>query len=229
LAQFTRATIRLFCACVIALATAFAHSKAQIRLAVWEGDEALTVLRKAVGEFEKANPGIKVKMENVDYRYFFQRLLAQVAANTAPDVTMLDPQNYQKYARRDALLDLEPLVKATPGFNLDGYYPEIVDVFRWQSGLYVMPRDIAPIGLIYYNKRLFKEAGLELPDGNWTWDFKPRPELGSQCFTYCMQKLTQKNAAGKVQQWGFAPSWTGAFTDTLQPPSISSISPIRGS
>ncbi|MBX3095733.1 MAG: extracellular solute-binding protein [Fimbriimonadaceae bacterium] len=187
----------------------------ELRIVVWDGDESLRVLRRVANDFEQAHPGIKVKLENVDYRYFFQRLLSQVAGNTAPDIAMLDPQNMQMFAKRGALMPLNPLINQTDGFRLAEYYEPIVDVFRYQSDLYVLPRDIAPIGLIYYNKRMFTEAGLDQPDGNWTWDYEPRPELGSQCFTYCMQQLTRKGDSSRSTVWGFAPSWTGAFTDTV--------------
>lgn len=196
-------------------APAVARATVELRLVVWDGDESLRVLSEVIKEFESENPGIKVRLENVDYRFFFQRLLAQIAGNAGPDVTMLDPQNMQMFAKRGALLPLDDLIAKTPGFKLEDYYEPIVNVHRWNGQLYVLPRDIAPIGLIYYNKRLFKEAGLPMPDGTWTWDFEPRPELGAKCFTNVMRLLTKKDEAGKVSQWGFAPSWTGAFTDTV--------------
>lgn len=192
-----------------------ARAAVELRLVVWDGDESLRVLRQVTRDFETAHPGIRVRLENVDYRYFFQRLLSQIAGNSAPDVAMLDPQNMQMFAKRGTLLDLDRLIASTPGFRLDEYYDPIVEVLRWQGRLYVLPRDIAPIGLIYYNKRMFREAGLDLPDGKWTWDFEPRPELGSRCFTNVISRLTQKGPDGRVRRWGFAPSWTGAFTDTV--------------
>ncbi len=192
-----------------------ARAAVELRLVVWDGDESLRVLQQVTRDFERAHPGIKVRLENVDYRYFFQRLLTQIAGNSAPDVAMLDPQNMQMFAKRGTLLPLDPLIAETPDFRLEEYYEPIVSVHRWEGTLYVLPRDIAPIGLIYYNKRLFREAGLAEPDGSWTWDFEPRPELGSRCFTHVMSRLTRRDAGGKVRQWGFAPSWTGAFTDTV--------------
>ncbi len=186
-----------------------------LRFAIWDGDEALKVLRSEAHKFEEAHPGVTVHLENTDYKIYFQKLLTQYAARTAPDVAMLDPQNYQQFAKRGALLKLDPMIAETPGFDLSAYYKEIVVAMQWRKELYVLPRDIAPIGLIYYNKELFKEAGLDLPDGSWTWDYKPRPELGSKCFTYCMQKLTKFKADGSVERWGFAPSWQGAITDTF--------------
>lgn len=206
--------LAFFGLCMLA-SLALAKDAITLRMVVWDGDESLRVLRDQLVKFEAANPGIKVELESVDYRYYFQRLLAQVAGNSAPDVAMLDPQNVQAFAKRGALLELDTPAAKTPGFDLGAYYEPIVDVFRWERSLYVLPRDIAPIGLIYYNKRHFAEAGLKEPDGNWTWDFSPRPELGSSCFTNCLEKLTRKKTNGKVERWAFAPSWTGAFTDTV--------------
>lgn len=191
-----------------------ALGKTELRFVCWDGDEALRVIRQVVKDFEKANPDITVRVENMDYRVYFQKLLAQFAANTAPDVVLMDPQNFQKYAKRGAFLGLDKFTSA-PGFDLSGYYKPIVESMRYQGQLYVLPRDIAPIGLIYYNKRLFQEAGLGQPDGSWTWDFEPRPELGNACFTNCMEKLTKRDAKGNATQWAFAPSWTGAFTDLV--------------
>lgn len=210
----TRAGVALTMALGL-LSAALASSPIEIRFAVWDGDEALKVLRKEAHAFEEAHPGITVHLENTDYKIYFQKLLTQYAARTAPDVAMMDPQNFQQFAKRDALLKLDPMIKTTQGFNLHDYYKEIVAALQWRNDLYVLPRDIAPIGLIYYNKRLFKEAGLDLPDGTWTWDYKPRPELGSKCFTNCMQKLTKFKPDGQVERWGFAPSWQGAITDTF--------------
>lgn len=196
------------------VAACIASAKVELRFVCWDGDEALRVIRDVVKDFEAQNPDISVRVENMDYRVYFQKLLAQFAANTAPDVVLMDPQNFQKYAKRGAFLSLDTFA-SEPGFELSAYYKPIVDSMRFQRQLYVLPRDIAPIGLIYYNKRLFKEAGLDQPDGSWTWDFNPRPALGTKCFTNCMEKLTRRDASGKVTQWAFAPSWTGAFTDLV--------------
>ena len=70
-----RALLRLFGVTLgLALATGIAFAKpVELRLVVWEGDEALRVLREVTKDFERANPNIKVKLENVDYRYYFQR------------------------------------------------------------------------------------------------------------------------------------------------------------
>lgn len=193
----------------------FARAEVTLRFTCWDGDDGLRVIRKSIQDFEKANPGIKVRLENVPYPNYAYKLLAQVAANAQPDVAMLEPPIFQRFSRRGVVEPLEPFIESDPSFDLSAYYKPIVDAHRYQGKLYVLPRDIAPINLIYYNKRLFKEAGIPYPDGSWTWDYQPRPERKEKCFTWVMQQLTKRDAKGKVKQWGFCPGWMGAFVDTV--------------
>lgn len=185
---------------------AWSAGPVELRFVVWDGDEAQRVLRPAIRDFERAHPGIKVKFESVTQNYQ-QKLLAQYAANCAPDVAMMDPANFQRYAKRGALLPLNPFFGDVPGFDIKKYYKKLVDAHSYRGTLYVLPRDIAPISLIYYNKRLFREAGIPYPDGSWTWDFKVRPELREKDFLWVMRELTKKDARGRTIQWGYSPGW----------------------
>ena len=176
-----------------------------LRFVVWDGDEALKVLKKEVGSFESAHPGIKVKLENVDYSLYFDKLLTQYAAGVAPDVAMLNPDFFQRYSSRGALMPLNDLGAKTPGFKFEDYYPSILKAQSYKGTVYVLPRDIAPIAIVYYNKTLLDKMGLPYPDGSWTWDFQPHPEDGTKDFTTYLQKLQKKDASGKVVGWGLVP------------------------
>ncbi|MBL8048305.1 MAG: extracellular solute-binding protein [Chthonomonas sp.] len=201
---------------VLLMAAAHAVSApVTIRFVVWDGDEALKVIRASVDKFEAKYPDIKVKLENVPYGIYTQKLLTQYAAEVAPDVAMMEPPFYQKFAKRGVLLPLEQFYGDVPGFKVEDYYEPIRRAFTYQGSMYVLPRDIAPIGLIYYNKRLFGEAGIPYPDGSWTWSWEPRPELREKDFLWVMQQLTKRNKAGKPVQWGFVPGWMMAWVDVV--------------
>lgn len=209
--------LRASAVCVLGLLALFAGAKepVQLRLSVWEGDQALTILKQVVGEFEAAHPGIRVKVEPVNYGNYQEKLLTQVAARVAPDVAMMDPGNFQRYARRNAILPLGPFIEADPSFRIEDYYSKIVDAHSLGGELFVLPRDIAPIGLIYYNKQHFRTAGLPDPPRDWTWDFQPRPELGASDFLTVIDKLTQRDAEGKTTRYGFVPGWPQAILDVF--------------
>jgi ABC-type sugar transport system permease subunit/ABC-type glycerol-3-phosphate transport system substrate-binding protein len=195
-------------------ASAFAD-KVQLRFTVWDGDESLKVIKGVLAQFQAENPNIEVKLESIaDYNGYHQKMLTQYAAGVAPDVCMMDPGHFQALAKRGALLPLNPFFKQTPGFDINKYYKKIVDAHSSGGVCYVLPRDIAPMGLVYYNKRAFNEAGLKYPDGTWTWDFKPRPELREHDFVWVCQQLT-KRENGHVVRWAYASGWPEELAQTF--------------
>jgi ABC-type sugar transport system permease subunit/ABC-type glycerol-3-phosphate transport system substrate-binding protein len=185
----------------------------QLRMAVWDGNDGLPVLREELRNFEKAHPGIKVKLENVEFNTYFQKQLSQMAANVAPDVMMLGAGQIQMFAKRDMLLPLDPFIESTPGFDLDAYYKSAIQSSRFKGSLYILPRDVAPVGIVFYNKDAFREAGIPFPDGTWTWDYQERPELKEKDFIWVMHQLTKFDKNGKATRWGYSPAWPGILAE----------------
>lgn len=201
------------------------QEKITLRFVTWDGADSLKTITDAVAEFEQAHPHIDVRVEQVTAN-FQEKLLAQVAANVAPDVAQMGFGEFQRFSKRGALLPLDDFIARDPNVQIEDYYPEIIRIHSYNNQLFVLPRDIAPIGIIYYNKDLFREAGVPLPkntlkpDGtwdpkaNWTWDFRLRPELGTKDFFTLAQKLTKTDPrTGRVTQWGYMPGWGGILHD----------------
>ena len=189
---------------LVALSALACAKPITLRFVCWDGDQALKTLKDVARDFEKAHPGILVNVENVSYDLYFDKLLTQYAAGVSPDVAMLSPDFFQRYSSRGALLPLNDLAARTPGFSLDDYYPSILKACSYKGTVYVLPRDIAPMAVVYYNKDLLDKEGIPYPDGSWTWDFKAHPE-DPKDFTSILQKLQKKDDAGKVIGWGLVP------------------------
>lgn len=186
----------------------------QLRFVCWDGIDDMGPLIQSARSFEAAHPGIQVHVESVSANYQ-EKLLAEYAAGVCPDVAMMDPGHFEKFALRNALLPLNPFFANTPGFHIGDYYKEIVDAHSLNGTLYVLPRDIAPCGLVFYNKRLFREAGIPFPDGSWTWDYVERPELKEKDFLWVMHHLTKFDSSGRATQWGYCPGWKDLLTQEL--------------
>jgi multiple sugar transport system permease protein len=165
-----------------------------------ETPESLRVMNGLVETFEKVHPGIRVQVENVRDEYT-QKLLTQFAAKVAPDTAQLSVNHYQYFASRGALMPLDDYVSGSDGIRLDDWYPNVLSFFRFEGRLYGLPRDVGPFGLLFYNREAFRRAGIPYPDGSWTWDFRPRPELREKCFTWVLGQLTSE------EQFGFSPQW----------------------
>lgn len=204
--------LRTLCVLSCAVLSVLAAASVHLRMIVWDGDENIRPVRVAVEAFERAHPDIDVDLQSV-VRDYQQKLLAEVAAGTAPDVVHMDPGNFQALAERGALLPLNQFFKESPGFDLSQYYKVLVDASTLNGQLYILPRDIAPIVPVFYNKKIFDEAGIPYPDGKWTWDFQERPWLREHDFLWVVHQLTKFDSSGRTVRWGYAPAWKTAFTN----------------
>lgn len=173
----------------------------------WGGVEEAKIIQEAVDEFIKAHPGVQVKLDYVPYGEYITKVLTQFSANNAPDVMAVNAEQMISFASRDIFLDLKPYADKDPSLKLSDFYPEAIDHYTYKGHLTALPRDIAPIAVIYYNKKQFDEAGIPYPKNDWTYEE----------FLATAQKLTKKDAAGKTVQYGFVddyPNW-GAWVNAF--------------
>ena len=187
-----------------------------LRFRYWGDFKEIAIIQKTIDAFEAAHPGVTVHGERVTASgdEYVQKLLLEQAAGLTPDVIFCG-DNYAAFASQGMLMDLKPWVRRDPSVNLAGYYPKLIRAFssgdKSTDKLYALPRDIAPIGLVYYNKTLFDQAKLPYPDGSWRWDYQPHPERGDKDFLNIAQKLTRRAASGGDAVYGYSAgdsSWT---------------------
>ncbi|MCE5301188.1 MAG: sugar ABC transporter substrate-binding protein [Spirochaetia bacterium] len=149
----------------------------------------------------KATTGIDVRQERAPAgNAYMEKLLTQASGGMAPDIVFVEVGNIKPMVDKGLLVDLTPYIEndKDTDFNLKDYYPQMIDRFTIDDKLFVIPRDIAPICAIYYNKNLFDRAGIRYPKDDWNWDD----------FLKTAQQLTLKNKNGDTVQWGFLDEWT---------------------
>ena len=172
-----------------------ANGKAVVRFAIWGSYEEWQMWKQLCREFEERNPHVKVKLEYLPDNYEV-KMKVLMAADMCPDVMCMQDEPFQMYCLKDKFEDLTPyLQEAGKDWMPDKFLPTSLEVFRFnrtgrQMGL---PWDGGGI-IVYYNKRLFREAGIPYPDGSWTWDD----------FLNVARKLTKdKDNDGRIDQFGF--------------------------
>ena len=185
---------------------AMAQKKGEIKVRVWgplvpdrsKGWEA------AVAEFEKRNPGVKVEMLSMGAGSLNpQKLLTAIVGEAPPDIVYQDRFTIADWASRDTLTPLDELIerdKNLPnGVRSEDYYPAAWNEAIYKGNVYGIPTDIDD-RVMFYNKKLFREAGLD-PD-------RP-PRTWSELQEYS-DKLTKKNKTG-YDQIGFIPNYGNSW------------------
>jgi ABC-type sugar transport system permease subunit/ABC-type glycerol-3-phosphate transport system substrate-binding protein len=192
-----------------------ADSNVVLRFRYWGDFKEIAVIQQTIRAFEHDHPGVTVHGERIPPGdEYVQKLLVEQAAGLTPDVIFCG-DNYAAFAGRGVLTDLKPYVRADPSVKLSDYYPQLIRAFSSGDKLYGLPRDIAPIGLVYYNKALFDKAHLPYPDGSWSWDYVPHPERGDKDFLTVAQKLTHHTNSISDTTFGYSAGDNGWTMDNF--------------
>jgi len=70
---------------------------------------------------------------------------------------------------RDALIRVQPWVDADASFPIDDYLPGTLETVRYAGDLWGIPAGQS-VSVLYYNRALFDQAGLDYPQASWSWN-----------------------------------------------------------
>ncbi|HEY65529.1 MAG TPA: ABC transporter substrate-binding protein [Caldilineae bacterium] len=135
----------------------------EVTLTFWHhwGGTRVPLMEAMIAEFQEKNPGIKVEMTLQPWDRRLEKLLAGVAAGTAPDVTMLGRQDVPQFVENNALIPLDEFM-AKDGIKHEDFYPGEIGPCIYKGQTWILPIPTGGgYGLVYYNKELFEAAGLE--------------------------------------------------------------------
>lgn len=143
-------------------------SKKTLEVALW--DENISgAVDASIEEFNKEHPDVEVNVTYTPYANYFTKLRTSIGGGSGPDVFWMNGPNFSEYASYGLIKDLEPFIEEDSDFSKDAYFDSMIDLYSHEDHLYAAPYFSDIVGL-FYNKRLFDEAGLEYPDETWTWE-----------------------------------------------------------
>jgi multiple sugar transport system substrate-binding protein len=141
----------------------------RVSLLVFGAPEELQAFRNLVTSFGRVEPDVEVKLiEASDRDDLLARLSTSFAAGTPPDLFLLNYRFYAQFAAKGVLEPLEDRVNASKVFQQRDFHPQALDAFRFGGKLTCMPQNISSL-VVYYNRSLFREAGVPEPSAGWTW------------------------------------------------------------
>lgn len=167
-----------------------AASPVQLTFSSWGSlDEQVTIVQ-VLKTFQTRFPTIQVQPLLTSWGNYWPKYDADLAAKSTADVQFLT--NVPTYAAAGALMEIRSLLKKHGAAVPKEYTPGLLGIFEYNGGLYGIPRD-NDTKVIFYNRALFRQAGLPYPKSTWTWDDLRAAAL----------KLT-KRSGNRVSQYGFA-------------------------
>lgn len=180
-----------------------ASEKVSLTFLCWGSTSNMQIRKDVVAEFERTHPHIKINTIHVPLNYE-DKLQTMIAGGSAPDVFWLDPTSQMpSYAERGALLELDEFMEQDAEFqqNLNNYYEMALKSGIFQGKTYGLPWIYNPEAL-FYNKNLFSEAGLDLPNENFDLDD----------LVEAAQKIAKDiTGDGRIDQYGYAGGDWSAF------------------
>ena len=145
--------------------SATARAEETIRFATWDSDESLAIQQAIAKKFEEKHPGVKVQVEPYADGYD-QKLVAAFGAGSPPDVMYM--WNFPQYYT--SLMPLDDLIaKDAAEIKPDDIPQGLMNTTRIEGKTYGMPAGFTT-QVVFYNKDMFKAAGVEEPKDGWTWD-----------------------------------------------------------
>ena len=164
------------------------------------GGAVTKTIDSMVADFEKAHPDIKVKAIYAGtYQESIVKALTAFKGGTPPTLAVLLSTDLFTLIDENAILPIDSLASSADDKKwIDGFYKGFMENSQTEGKTWGIPFQRSTI-VMYYNKALFKEAGLNPDKAPANWN-----EM-----VEAAKKLTKRDAAGNVTQWGVKIPSTG--------------------
>ena len=166
-----------------------------VTLTFWNGFTGpdRPALEEIVRRFNASQQRVKIRMTIMPWDSFFQKLLPSYASGKGPDIAAMDSVRIPEFADRGVFAPLDD-VYTEGGLNKNVLVKSAVEAGRWDDQYYSIPMNFTTL-LLYWNKDMFREAGLDpnKPPANW-----------DQWADYAVKLTKDENGDGKPEQYGYA-------------------------
>ena len=155
--------------------------KTTLRVAVWNLQQT-PEFGALFSAFEKANPSITIQPVDILAANYEDKITTMLAGGDSTDIiTVKNLTDYAGYAQKKQLVDVADVVKGLPTADIPA-----TDSYKTDGAYYAVPYR-QDFSVLYYNKKMFADAGVADPE-NLTWEQ----------FAEDAKKLTKGSGADKV-------------------------------
>ncbi|MCD6384254.1 extracellular solute-binding protein [Candidatus Sumerlaeota bacterium] len=170
----------------------------KIKIKFWNAltfGQPKVAIQTLTDEFNQSQEEIFVEKLDVAGWLMNQKVLTATAGRVPPDVVLFDRFMVATFAERRAFEPFDPYLKEF-GIKSEDFFPTCWNEGIYQGHVYCLPFN-TDVRVLFYNKALFRKAGLD-PD---------RPPRTWRELREYSRKLTIRTKDGHLKQVGFVPIW----------------------
>ncbi|MCB0098068.1 MAG: extracellular solute-binding protein [Caldilineaceae bacterium] len=124
----------------------------------------------AIERFNEENTDIQAISEVTPYNEIVKKTEVGFASGTLQDCVYGHNKWYKFNAYRGIYAPVDELIDSDPPDDFEDFFAQGVEGLRWEGTLYCLPDIIkpGPANLLFYNKTILNEKGIDEPDDTWT-------------------------------------------------------------
>lgn len=132
----------------------------------WAMGAEAEYVTKLVPQFEKLNPGIKIKVQQIPWTAAQEKLVTAFASDNTPDACQLGNTWIPQFAALNAIIPLDEYILSSKQINKKKYFDGIWETNVMDNNVYGIPW-YSDTRVMFYRKDIFEKAGYKNPPHNW--------------------------------------------------------------
>jgi len=181
-----------------AVAAPAADTTATIKIFDFGGDADKKIYADAHARFKQKYPNVTIVdtfVPSTGWADYANKLTTQIAGGEIPDIINIAIEGTRLAVSKNLLLPMDDFLAQDAGGQelVSDVAQPLIDAFKVDGKIWQIPHSWNNM-VIYYNTKLFKDAGLEPPREDWTWND----------FLATAKTLTTGSGADQVYGFGIA-------------------------
>ena len=152
---------------LVALCLACSDARTGTVVEFWALGREGEVVQQLMPEFERRNPGIHVRVQQIPWTAAHEKLLTAFVGEATPDVAQLGNTWVPEMVALDALAPLAERVASSATVEVADFFPGIWDTNVIDGALYGIPWYV-DTRLLFYRSDLLERAGYPQPPRTWS-------------------------------------------------------------
>ena len=144
------------------------NEQVNLRMAWWGSQTRHDMTIKVIDTYQAANPNVKIEYEFSGFDTYWDKLATEAASDTLPDIWQNSTNYILSYAEKNQLLDLTPYTKDGT-IDLSDWDKSVAECGMLDNKIYGLSMGSSAWAM-FYDPAILKQAGLEAPKSDWTWD-----------------------------------------------------------